>query len=438
MFRFARLLPCESALQRAALVLALGSIAAPYSGHAAEGPLTLEEMVQIAQKRSAQLAAQDAAVVAAREMSVSAGQLPDPVLRLGVDNVPVDGEDRFSLGRESMTTRRIGVSQEFTREEKRRLRGERGAREAERETAARQVLLADVRRDATLAWIDRYYAERTRALLDQIIEDNRSLIAAVEAAYRGGRGSQGEVFAARAALVGLQDRRAELERKLQASKITLARWIGPDAERPLAGEPEWQQLDLTQLDERLNNHPQLGVLAKQVEIAEADARLARAASKPDWSVEFAYGQRGPAFANLFSIGLSIPLPIRPGERQDRDVAAKLALAEQARARLEDGRRMHAAEIRTMLAEWRSNIDRLTRLQSDLIPVAAQRTDAALAAYRGNTGGLSAVLDARRGEREALMQVLELTASTARVWAQLLFLLTHPLPSAAGATSGSGK
>src|SRR3954466_13434685 len=100
---------------------------------AADAPLPLAEALRLAQSGSRQLVAQDAAVTAAREMSVAAGQLPDPVLRLGVDNLPVTGDDRFSTTADFMTMRRIGVMQEIPRGEKRRLRSERGEREAERE-----------------------------------------------------------------------------------------------------------------------------------------------------------------------------------------------------------------------------------------------------------------------------------------------------------------
>ena len=89
--------------------------------HAGEPALTLGEAQRIAVERSRQLAAQDASITAAREMAVAAGQLPDPVLKLGIDNLPVDGADRFSLTRDFMTMRRIGVMQEFTRDDKRRL-----------------------------------------------------------------------------------------------------------------------------------------------------------------------------------------------------------------------------------------------------------------------------------------------------------------------------
>jgi len=421
--RFARPLICFS----------FACIAAAPSAHAAGSePLSLAETIRLAGGQSRQLAAQDAAVVAAREMSVSAGQLPDPVLRLGVDNLPVTGRDSYSLTNDFMTMRRIGVMQEFPREEKRRLRSERSEREAERENASRQAMLANVQRDAAIAWLDRYYGEQMRSVLERLGDDTQGLIGAAEVAYRGGRGTQTDVLAARAALVGLEDRRSLLERQLRTAKITLARWIGADAERDLAGRPDIQSLhfDVARLDDELQHHPQLAALAKQVALADTDVRLARAAKKADWSVEFAYQQRGPAFSNMVSIGVSIPLQIAPGERQDRELAAKLALAEQTRAQLEDALRMHTAEVRAMIAEWESDRERLNRIETSLIPIAAQRTGAAVAAYRGNTGTLSAVLEARRNEGDARMQALQLTADTARVWAQLNFLLPqHEMPGA---------
>jgi outer membrane protein TolC len=419
------------------VALASGALASA----ALADPLTLAEATRLARGQSRQLAAQDAAVVAAQESSVAARQLPDPVLRLGIDNLPIDGPDRWSVTQDFMTMRRIGVMQEFPRGEKRRLRSTRGEREAERETETRRAMLSNVQRDTALAWLERYYTERMVALQDRMLEDTRSLIAAAEAAYRGGRGAQAEVLGARALLVNLEDRRAMLERQSRAARIALGRWIGADAERELADAPDTGkvQVDIGGLDHELRTHPQLAALAKQVEVAETDARLAREAKKPDWSLELAYQQRGPAFSNMVSVGVSIPLPIAQGVRQDRDLAAKAALADQARAQLDDALRAHSAEVRAMVAEWESDRQRLERIEAGLVPLAAQRSEAALAAYRGNTGTLSAVLEARRGEREARMQALQLAAETARLWAQINFLVPDEgVPHGHGASAGGEK
>ena len=76
----------------------------------------------------------------------------------------------------------------------------------------------------------------------------------------------------------------------------------------------------------------------------------------------------------------------------------------------------------MWQEWQSTRDRLGRYDNSLIPLAAERTRAALAAYRGNSGSLSGVLEARRSEIDMRMERLRLQMETARLWAQLNFLI----------------
>lgn len=78
-------------------------------------PLTLSEAQALAVVRSQLLAANSASITASREMAAAASQLPDPVLKLGVENLPVNGPDRLSLSRDFMTMRRIGLSQELPR-----------------------------------------------------------------------------------------------------------------------------------------------------------------------------------------------------------------------------------------------------------------------------------------------------------------------------------
>ena len=112
--------------------------------HTAETTLTLSEAQRLAAERSRQLAAQDSAMAASREMAVAAGQLPDPTLKFGIENLPVNGPDAYSVTNDFMTMRQIGLMQEFTRGEKRQLRGERFEREAERALAEKSAALAAI------------------------------------------------------------------------------------------------------------------------------------------------------------------------------------------------------------------------------------------------------------------------------------------------------
>src|SRR3546814_11142468 len=66
--------------------------------------------------------------------------------------------------------------------------------------------------------------------------------------------------------------------------------------------------------------------------AEADVRLARAEKRPDWSVSAGYSRRGPNYADMVSVGVSIDLPLFAKHRQDPIITARAAPA--TRERLE--------------------------------------------------------------------------------------------------------
>ncbi|MBR7780332.1 TolC family protein [Undibacterium rugosum] len=398
---------------------------------AADRPLTLDEAQQLALARSRQLSAQDMAVTASREMAAAAAQLPDPVLKAGIDNLPINGPDRTSLTRDFMTMRRIGIMQEITRADKRLLRAERYDRTADKSLAEKAVATAAIERDTAIAWLDRYYAEQMAVVVVQQAEQAKLEIQTAEGAYRAGRGSQADIFAARSALALVEDRDSEIQRRILSAKTMLARWTGNAAQGPLAGPPAMDaiRLEPAALDTQLAHHPQIAVLTRQSEIAEADAKLAQANKKADWTVEVAFQQRGPAYSNMVSVGISLPFQWDQKNRQDRELSSKLATVEQTRAERDEMLREHVAETRNMINEWQNGRERSTRYQRELIPLAENRTQASIAAYRGGKTSLAELLIARRGEIDIRLQALQLQADTARLWAQLNFLFPADVQSA---------
>lgn len=362
------------------------------------GALSLESALKVARTRSSLLLAQDSAAAASREMAVSAAQLPDPTLKLGINNLPVTGSDRFSLSRDFMTMRSVGVMQEFTRNDKREARAARYEREAQVADAGRTLTIANLQRETAMAWLERHYSERMREVLTQQRDEAKLQIEATDTAYRTGKGSQADVFAARSAVAQIEDRIAQADRQVLAANTKLARWIGEAAAQSLDRLPTMDKsgVELTQLDAVVAHHPQIAVLKRQEDVAQAEVVIAQTNKRADWSAELMFSQRGSAYSNMISINLSVPLQWDQTNRQDRELAAKLALVEQARAQTEEMTREHAAEIRAMVIEWQSNRERLTRHEISLIPLASERTRAALAAYRGGAGSLTTVLEARRG------------------------------------------
>jgi outer membrane protein TolC len=418
------------------LALWIGALALSVNVFAAEGPLTLADAQRRALERSRQVAAKEYAVTASRQMAVAASQLPDPVLKAGVDNLPINGSDRFSVTNDFMTMRRVGVMQEITRSDKRQFRSERFEREAEKGLAEKTMTIAAIQRDTALAWLDLYYAQAAAAVIAEEGAQAKREVQAAEGSYRSGRGNQADVFAARSAVAAFEDRASEIERRIRNAKTMLARWIGGAAEHPLAGKPATDaiRLDPATLDTQLAHHPQIAVLGKQEEIAVAEAKLAQANKKADWSLEVAYQQRGPAFSNLVSVGVSIPIQWDQTNRQDRELSSKLAMVERTRAEREEMLREHVAQTRTMINEWQNGKERRARYERELIPLAKERTIAAMTAYRGGKASLADVLMSRRNEVDVRLQALQLETETARLWAQLNYLFpddvdgTHPYAS----------
>src|SRR6185436_5796244 len=125
-------------------------------------------------------------------------------------------------------------------------------------------------------------------------------------------------------------------------------------------KPAIGELAMAHHDQVIAGHPQLEVLGRAEDAANAEARLAAANRTPDWSVQVAWQERPAKYGDMFSVMVSVPLPWDRGNRQDREVSARLAAAEQARAARDEALRVHIAEFRTMEQEWQSNRSRMAR------------------------------------------------------------------------------
>ena len=391
------------------------------TGAALAQPLSLAEAQELAVQRSRQLPAQAAAASAARERAVAAGQRPDPVLRLGISNLPIEGPDRFSLTREGMTMRNIGVMQELTRGDKLAARSRRYEQEALAAEAMQDGARLMVRRDAGLAWLDLLYAQRSVEGMRQQQAETRLQLEGALASLRGGRGTQAEVVAAQQASAQLDDRIEEVTREVQAARVALARWVGEPAGRPLLAALPAPLAEPGDLAQRIASHPQLRALHGQEAVAEAEVAMAATERRGDWSVELMYSQRGSQFGDMVSLTLSRPLQLNRGARQDREVAAKRADAERLREEREEARRGLLAEAQALLATWQGVRNRLQLHDTRLLPLASDRIQASLAAYRGG-GMLASVLEARRGYIETHLERLRLERDAGRALLQLDYLL----------------
>ena len=386
--------------------------------------LDLDEALRVAESLSPQLAAQRAAFQSAEALVPAAGQNPDPKLIFGIENLPAEGGDRWSVTADFMTMRRVGVMQDFVRAEKREAREAKASAEALREGAMIEVQRADLYRDVATAWFEKYYADRAFSLLGALENEARLQASTAQAEVAAGKLAAADALGASIMIATLADRRAESDRKSQRAAAMLARWVGAGAAEPAGKAPDVSTLPYhsieTQTDFSL--HPHIAIYAPIEAAAEAELKLAQVATKPDWSVELSYAQRGSAYANMVSLMVRMDLPIFASRRQDPVAASKSRQLEQVRAQAQDALLRHSSEVRAAASDWKVAKARVERHRNEIIPLVEERARLARAGYEGGKVELASVLDARRGVIEARLTALDAEAELARAWAQLAYLV----------------
>lgn len=388
--------------------------------------LTFDDALRLAQTKAPQLEAREAAVAAAQSNALPAGALPDPKLVLGVDNLPVNGPDAYSVSRDFMTMRRIGVMQEFPNGAKRKARVAVAQDKVAVAEAQTRITRLTILRETAIAWIARKTVEQELAHMDDLRAENRLLDSAVKAMLAGGKGTATDAVMPRQEAALIEDRADALRTRREQAIATLKRWIGAAAEEPLQGtSPDWP-ISHDVLAHSLHRHPELTEFDSKERMLDAEIGEAQAEKKPDWALELAYQQRGPQFSDMVSMQVSFDLPIFPGSRQDPKIAAKRAERAGLDAEREATLREHTAMLESDLAEHRRLANAVKRQREVLLPLADEKVALAMAAWRGGKGSLAEVIAARREHIDTELQVIELEGQRRQVAARLYYAYgDHP-------------
>ncbi len=392
-------------------------------GSARAEPLSFNAALDLAERLSPELAADQARVEAARATAIAADALPDPRLTLGVANVPITGIDRGRLDREPMTMQMIGLMQEVPNSAKRAAREAVAEAGADLAAAQRRVTSQQVQRDTALAWLDLYYLQRRLALFDRLDVENRTLDAAVKARVAGG-GAVAEAVMPRQEALRLADRRDDLVRDIAKARAVLRRFVGAAADAPLAGEPPPLIIDAGHMRHQLEVHPEFVAYAAASDKAAAEVREASAMKTPDWGVELAY-QKRERFSDMVSLQFRFDLPFFAATRQDPIIAARHQEALRIESEREALLRRHTQELEEGLADHAALMRRLERAETEVLPLVQEKVLLLDAAYRGGSAELAALLAARAEAVEQQLVIIDLRARRAAVAARLRFAYEIP-------------
>lgn len=416
----------------AVAVFQLGALAVPRAVIAQSGAADVDTLIARAVTVHPALRAAASRVAAARARVSPAGAWPDPMLMVGIQNLPITRERGAPAdplgppaapmsGTDPMTMRMIGVGQTIPYPGKLSLQrriseGEVAAAEASRDATRRRIA-----RDVSDAYYEVAFIDRAF----ETVERNQGVLASLsrvtEARYSVGSAGQQDVLKSRVEASRLAETAVMLVEQRRAALARVNALLDQPSETPLVGTAVPARVvraavadsareirfvsaalgaraadsplpPLVELQETaVRNNPELREQVAMIAAQAARVDLARRDVLPDFDVSLQYGQRS-GYPDMVSGTVSVPIPIRRRRRQDQLVAA----AGSELAALDAGLYARQNEIRANVAQLVSNLERsrgqLALYVKAVLPQSRASLASAMSSYQVGKLQLLSVLD----------------------------------------------
>jgi len=414
---------------RGCVALAVLLVAVPVRGQTPNSPMSragvadtppLDSLVAIALEANPRVHAARAQIEASRARVAPAAALPDPMLGVGITNLPVSDPGFDDL----MTMKTIVVGQQLPFPGKLALARRAAEHELRAAEARLEATRVDVAADVRIGYYDIAFLDRAGEVVERSQRLAVDMIQAAESRYAVGTGGQPDVLRARVEASRLAEEAVALAEARRAAVARLNALLSRPSGTPLpdvripdriaraavdddatrirfasatlgARAADSPVPPLAELQDRaVRNSPLLR--AHEAEIAAQAARLELAgrAHLPDIDISLQYGQRADR-TDMASFLVSVPLPIHRGARQDEAVAearAELAAMEAGHHAMVD--RLHAdvAERHAALERERAQ---LALFVASILPQGRAAVESAEVAFRVGRADFTALLDSER-------------------------------------------
>ena len=359
-------------------------------------PLTIAEAENLALAAEPGQQALRARAAAFEEHAVAAGALPDPMLRVGLNNYPIESG---GFTTEGMTSAGATYRQAFPRGDTRSLGNRKFMQLAEAQLQEADARGDDVLAAARIAWLDLYYwskagdlVRESRPFFDDLVTITRSL-------YAVGRRNQQDVLRAELELSRLDDRLIDIERQQMRARAELGEWIGDEAERPVADKlPQWDDAPPREdLLASLREHPSLRAADAHIAAQDTSVELAEQRGKPGWALDVGYAHRngslpdGNPRSDFVTVGVTVDLPFFRKKSVDSTLSA--ALLDRSAAVADKERLLRSLESRLAAehARWQELSRRLALYEERILVQARDHAQASLLAYQNDRGDFADVM-----------------------------------------------
>lgn len=411
-------LPCFTA--------ALIMINLPCVAHA----LSLQQAEQLALESDPLIMSHKASSRSYDAQSVANGTLPDPKLRLGMFNVPLDS---FSTTEDPSTQLRVGIQQEFPRGDTTGLKQQQSKwlAQAAMELAEDEQLqlLMNVRE----AYLNLFYEIQAKGVVNESRQLFLNLVRITEDQYAAGRANQQDVIHADLELSRLDDRATKIQGNEDEFRAQLAQWVGDiawqdiDSDFPVLPDVPDNQ-DINQL---LTQHPAIMAETSRVEASRKMIEVTRQDYKPGIGAFVEYRKRfgenidGSDRSDMMAAMVTVDIPLFTENRQDKNVAAHEENANVARYSRDDKLRVLKRKLDKDRAIYKRLGERELIYKNKLVNSATSNAEASLNAYQSGVTEFTTLMRARITELDVRLDNLRIKVDRLRAQARLLYVTGEP-------------
>lgn len=433
------------------------------SGMESGAPLSLNQAIQLGLQNDPWLKGNEHSQTKVESMAISAGQLPDPKVSLGLANI---GADSFDFGQEPMTQLKVGVSQMIPRGKSLSLSREKLNTFAKQYPYQREDRKAQLAVKISQLWLSAYQEQESIRLIEKDRTLFEHLVDVAEASYSSVKGKtrQQDLIRAQLELTRLEDRLTMLNQNLEANLKQLSEFISnyfvdqytvSNADVSVSNiylskklpsiQLHYKDLykknsdnDTDKLFELFMKHPAVNALSMRIKAEELGVELAEQKYKPAWGLSTSYGYRADgdnnmSRADLFSVGVTFDLPIFTKNRQDQDLKAAVSS-------LDSIETQKWQLLRKLMSSYETQKTQLTRLNQrqqlytdHLLPQMNEQAEASLTAYTNDDGDFAEVVRARIAELNAQIDALKINVSIQKTIIKLNYLFMNDASEIAAST-----
>ena len=392
------------------------------------GSLSLSQAEKIALDNDSLAKKLESESISMHEKGVAASSWPDPKLKLGLMNVPVD---TYDFAQEPMTQQVIGIQQMLPSFNLTGNMGEqmmfKGKAMSFKALNQRREVLRGVRK----AWLNVYKQHHAYEILTKSETLFNQLVNITKSKYRQGGGNQQNVVRAQLELSLLQDKKINIMAMKEMAMSDLNKWLGSSHAS--------RQLDLdslaipdirneAELQLLVDRHPALKAAIEAGNAAQSGVNVAKSRYKPAVMVDLTYGKRdfempsGEIAADFISLMFMVDMPFFTSKRQDKWLSASEKEYNAAQYFINERRKQLKRLLDMEYVKWQRLTERLQHYRGSVLPQSGQNAEAALNAYRSQVTDFNPLMRARLMEFKNKLQALNLLVARATAQVNLLYLV----------------